>query len=96
MGLYTTEQVENMLRGYMVLRENDMVDYADLKMDIDMGLKRLKEDTPNTYGTIVGVFVFGNSIIMQAKQDNISKMQVHRRLDSGLQYVTNIMNGVFA
>ena len=96
MGLYTTELVENMLRGYMTLRENDLVEYADLKMDIDTGLKRLKEETPRTYNTLVGVFVFGNSIIMQAEQDNISKMQVHRRLDSGLQYVTNIMNGVFA
>ena len=93
---YTTETVENMLRGYMLLRENDLVDYADIKMDIDMGLKRLKEEAPKTYGTLVGVLVFGNSILLQAKEDNISKMQVHRRLDSGLQYVTNIMNGVFA
>jgi hypothetical protein len=93
---YQSETVENMLRNYFVLVESDIVEYSDMKLDLQNALERLKQENPITYETMMGVFAMGNSIQGQAEKNKITKMQVHRRLDRGLHFVTNVMNGVFA
>lgn len=95
MMTYDSSLVENMIRHYFTLKETNLTEYADLQMDLQTGLNRLREEDHPTYKTLMGVFAFGNSIQMQAELDKITKMQVHRRLDSGLWFVTLVMNGVF-
>lgn len=92
---YSPQFVENLVRNLYTLKDTDLTEYTDLLMDVERGLERLKAEDANTYKTLMGVFAFGNSIHGQAKLDNITKMQVHRRLDNGLWFITNIMNGVF-
>jgi len=95
MNHYTSDIVENMIRNYYTLQDTELTEYVSLQMDLNKGLDRLREEDYDTYKTIMGVFAFGNSIQAQAKLDNITKMQVHRRLSSGLWFVTLVMNGVF-
>lgn len=92
---YSPQIVENVIRNYWSIQDTGLVEAQDILMDVDRGLQRLKDEDPNVYSTVMGVFAFGNSIQGQAKLDNITKMQVHRRLSMGLEFVTNIMNGVF-
>lgn len=92
---YDSSIVENMIRNYFTLKETDLTEYADLRMDLQTGLEKLREESYDTYKTLMGVFAFGNSIQIQAELDGITKMQVHRRLASGLWFVTLVMNGVF-
>lgn len=92
---YKANVVENMIRNYFTLKETSLVEYADMKLDMEQGLRRLQEEDDSSYNTLMGVFALGNSIQAQAEKDKITKMQVHRRLNDGLTFITNIMNGVF-
>jgi len=67
--------------------------YNIAKMDLDRGMHKLHDTSINLYKTVLGVFVFGHPIQEQAKQMNVSKRQISRRLDDGLHMLTMIMNG---
>jgi hypothetical protein len=63
------------------------------KMDLDRAIRKLQKSSPNLYKTIIGVFVYGNPIQEQAKQMDVSKRQINRRLDDAVHMLTMIMNG---
>ena len=88
MESYQNDTVENMLRNYYSM--GALIDY---KIDLDMGLMKLKNYSSVLYSTIVSVFVNGIPIQEQAKKDEVSRMQINRRLHDGLHMLTMIMNG---
>ena len=95
--MYQKQMVEELLRNYTtvttaVLLDSDE-DLHTAKIDLDMALRKLQTFSVNLYNTIIGVFVWGNSIQEQAKQMNVSKRQILRRLDDGTHMLTMIMNG---
>ena len=63
------------------------------KFDLDMSMRKLQKHSKNLHATMIGVFVYGTPIQEQAKQMNVSKRQINRRLDDGLHFLTMIMNG---
>lgn len=91
---YTTYMTENMLRNYLQLEIHPDQMFSDMKLDLDKALKALRTEDPDVYKTIMGVFVAGNPIQIQAKNDGISKRLVHYRMANGVQSLTAIMNGV--
>lgn len=82
-----------MLRNYLQLEIHPDQVFADIKMDIDKALKALREEDPDVYRTVMGVFVAGTPIQQQAKKDGISKRLVHYRMANGVASLTAIMNG---
>jgi len=88
MESYQNDTVENMLRNYYSM--GTLIDY---KIDLDVGLMKLKNYSSVLYSTIVSVFVNGIPIQEQAKKDEVSRMQINRRLHDGLHMLTMIMNG---
>ena len=95
--MYQTQQVETYLRNYTSLSHlitlNGDEDLMESKADLDSAMIKLSKTSYNLYSTMMGVFVYGNSIQAQAKQMNVSKRQVMRRLDDGLHMLVMIMNG---
>jgi hypothetical protein len=85
--------VENMLRHYSLLASTSGAEYLDYRMDLDNSMSVLKQEYPNLYTTLMGVFVIGTPIHEQAKNQKTNKMQIHRRLNDGLHMLTLIMNG---
>lgn len=92
MESYQNDIVENMLRNYYSMDAFDG-DIADWKMDMDIALSKLEVYSTVLYSTITNVFVQGVPIQEQAKIDNVSRMQVNRRLHDALHVLTMIMNG---
>lgn len=90
---YQNDIVENLLRNYYSLNTTDDLVLRDYKIDLDLALAKLKEYSSVLYLTIVNVFVNGTPIQEQAKVDDVSRMQVNRRLHDGLHVLTMIMNG---
>ena len=94
---YTKQEIETFLREYTTLQACVLYGYdIDLvlcKMDLDTAIRKLEKSSPNLYKTIMGVFVYGNPIQEQAKQMDVSKRQISRRLDDGVHMLTMIMNG---
>ena len=93
MTKYSNNMVENMLRNYSLLASTSDAEYLDYRMDLDNGMSVLKDEYPNLYTTLMGVFVIGTPIHEQVKNQNTNKMQIHRRLNDGLHMLTLIMNG---
>jgi|LakMenEpi03Aug12_release.lakeMendotaPanAssembly.Ray.scaffolds.fasta_scaffold1796888_2 hypothetical protein len=95
--MYNKQEVESYLRNYttlcmsIVIGGNDEFHLA--KMDLDNAMRKLQSTSDNLYNTVLGVFVYGNPIQEQAKQMNVSKRQIMRRMDDGLHMLTMIMNG---
>jgi hypothetical protein len=85
--------VENMLRHYSLLVSTSDAEYLNYRMDLDNSMSVLKQEYPNLYTTLMGVFVVGTPIHEQAKNQKTNKMQIHRRLNDGLHMLTLIMNG---
>jgi len=90
---YTNNMVENMLRNYSLLASTSDAEYLDYRMDLDNGMSVLKDEYPNLYVTLMGIFVVGTPIHEQVKNQKTNKMQIHRRLNDGLHMLTLIMNG---
>ncbi len=90
---YSNNMVENMLRHYSLLASTSDAEYLDYRMDLDNSMSVLKQEYPNLYTTLMGVFVIGTPIHEQAKNQKTNKMQIHRRLNDGLHMLTLIMNG---
>jgi hypothetical protein len=90
---YQNDIVENLLRNYYSLNTTDDLLLRDYKIDLDIALAKLKEYSGVLYLTIVNVFVNGMPIQEQAKLDDVSRMQVNRRLHDALHVLTMIMNG---
>jgi hypothetical protein len=90
---YQNDIVENLLRNYYSLNTTDDLVLRDYKIDLDIALAKLKEYSGVLYLTIVNVFVNGMPIQEQAKLDDVSRMQVNRRLHDALHVLTMIMNG---
>jgi hypothetical protein len=90
---YSNNMVENMLRHYSLLSSTSDAEYLDYRMDLDNSMSVLKQEYPNLYTTLMGVFVVGTPIHEQAKNQKTNKMQIHRRLNDGLHMLTLIMNG---
>ena len=93
MTKYSNNMVENMLRNYSLLASTSDAEYLDYRMDLDNGMGVLKDEYPNLYTTLMGVFVVGTPIHEQVKNQSTNKMQIHRRLNDGLHMLTLIMNG---
>lgn len=93
MNKYTSIQVEDMLRNYTLLGSVSDPEFLTYKIDLDNSIESLKVKAPNLYGTVLGVFVYGNSLYMQAEKDNVTIRQVIRRLSDGLHLLTMIING---
>ncbi len=93
MTKYSNNMVENMLRNYSLLASTSDAEYLDYRMDLDNGMRVLKDNYPNLYTALMGVFVIGTPIHEQVKKQNTNKMQIHRRLNDGLHMLTLIMNG---
>lgn len=91
--MYEKPMVETFLRNYTALCRSNEDELVTAKLDLIMGMRKLRKNSRNLYDTIVGVFVNGNPIQEQAKQMNVSKRQINRRLDDGLHMLTMIMNG---
>lgn len=90
---YKNEVVENLLRNYYSLQRHPDSTFSEYKVDLDMGLAKLKKYSNTLYSTIVNVFVNGVPIQEQAKVDGVSRMHTNRRLHDGLHMLTMIMNG---
>ena len=90
---YSNNMVENMLRHYSLLASTSDAEYLDYRMDLDNSMSVLKQEYPNLYTTLMGVFVVGTPIHEQAKNQKTNKMQIHRRLNDGLHMLTLIMTG---
>ena len=90
---YSNNMVENMLRHYSLLASTSDAEYLDYRMDLDNSMSVLKQEYPNLYTTLMGVFVVGTPIHEQAKNQKTNKMHIHRRLNDGLHMLTLIMNG---
>lgn len=90
---YTSEIVENLLRNYYTLQQHPDSTFAFYKLDLENGLKSLKQQSEVLYFTIVNVFVNGMPIQDQAYNEGVSTRQVNRRLHDGLHALTLIMNG---
>lgn len=90
---YTTEIVENLLRNYYSLQQHPDSTFSFYFLDLNNGLKVLKRNSPVLHSTIVSVFVNGMPIQEKAAVDDVSRMQVNRRLYDGLDVLTMIMNG---
>ena len=90
---YTNNMVENMLRNYSLLASTSDAEYLDYRMDLDNSMKLLKQRSENLYSALMCVFIIGTPMQEQAKLQNISRMQLHRRLNDGLHLLTLIMNG---
>jgi hypothetical protein len=90
---YQNDIVENLLRNYYSLDSSDDAMLRDYKIDLDIALSKLKEYSSVLYLTIVNVFVNGMPIQEQARIDDVSRMQVSRRLHDALHVLTMIMNG---
>lgn len=93
MDKYTNQQVEGFLRNYTLLQDSTDPDFMACRVDLDNGIKKLQSTSNNLYKAIIGVFVVGNPIQMQAKKDKVSKRQIIRRLNDGTHMLTMIMNG---
>ncbi len=93
MTKYSNNMVENMLRNYSLLASTSEAEYLNYRMDLDSSMSVLKQEYPNLYTTLMGVFVLGTPIHEQAKNQKTNKMQIHRRLNDGLHMLTLIMNG---
>ncbi len=95
--MYDKPTVETYLRNYTMLTMSVTFggdeDIHHAKMDLDKAMRKLQHTSVNLYNTVLGVFVYGNPIQEQAKQMNVSKRQIMRRLDDGLHMLTMIMNG---
>lgn len=94
---YKKQETEAYLREYTTLQACVTYGYDEdlsiAKMDLDKAIRKLQITSPNLYKTIIGVFVYGNPIQEQAKQMDVSKRQINRRLDDGVHMLTMIMNG---
>lgn len=94
---YDKQMVEGLLRHYSsiipVVATTGDEDLRNAKIDLDMALMKLQDFSTNLHHTIIGVLVWGNPIQEQAKQMNVSKRQINRRLDDGLHFLTMTMNG---
>lgn len=90
---YKMEMVENLLRNYYSLQQHPDSTFSDYFVDLTNGLNTLKQYNGILYSTIVNVFVNGMPIQEKAKIDDVSRMQVNRRLNDGLEALTMIMNG---
>lgn len=94
---YQKQMIEELLRNYTTLAYVIMLtgdeDLHTSKCDLDSALRKLQKVSRNLYDTIIGVFVYGNPIQEQAKQMNVSKRQISRRLDDGLHMLMMTMNG---
>lgn len=94
---YTKSEIEAYLREYTTLQNcvayNGNEDLAVAKIDMDTAIRKMRNTNTNLYKTLIGVFVYGNPIQKQAKEMNVSKRQINRRLDDALHMLTLIMNG---
>jgi hypothetical protein len=94
---YQKQEIEAYLREYTTLQVCVVYghdeDLSVAKIDLDNAIRKLQKSSPNLYKTIMGVFVYGNPIQEQAKQMDVSKRQISRRLDDGVHMLTMIMNG---
>lgn len=94
---YTKQEIESYLRNHNSLNQLVLMggdeDFKIAKMDLDASLGKLQRSNKNLHRTLVGVFVLGTPIQEQAKEMNVSKRQINRRLDDGLHMLTMIMNG---
>jgi hypothetical protein len=94
---YQKQEIEAYLREYTTLQVCVVYGYDEdlsvAKIDLDNAIRKLQKSSPNLYKTIMGVFVYGNPIQEQAKQMDVSKRQISRRLDDGVHMLTMIMNG---
>lgn len=90
---YKNDIVENLLRNYYSLQTHPDSTFSDYKVDLDQALAKLKNYSSVLYSTVVNVFVNGVPIQEQARIDEVSRMQVNRRLHDGLHMLTMIMNG---
>jgi hypothetical protein len=95
--MYEKQTIEALLRNYStltgVLVTGGSEELVAAKMDLDSAMRKLQRNSKNLHNTLIGVFVYGNPIQEQAKQMNVSKRQILRRLDDGLHMLTMIMNG---
>lgn len=95
--MYQKQMVEELLRNYstithyLITSGNEEVHAA--KLDLDMAMQKLQDTSTNLHKTLISVFVWGTPIQEQAKAMNVSKRQIHRRLDDGIHLLTMIMNG---
>lgn len=94
---YNIHTIESLLRNYSmigrVVAESGDEDLRITKIELDKSMKKLEAYSSNLYKTMLSVFVLGTPIQEHAKEYNISKMQVHRRLADGLHFLVMIMNG---
>ena len=90
---YSNNMVENMLRNYSLLASTSDAEYLDYRMDLDNSMELLKRRSENLYSALMCVFIIGTPMQEQAKLQNISRMQLHRRLNDGLHMLTLMMNG---
>jgi len=93
--MYTMEIVENILRNYYSLQSHPDSTFSFYKVDLEAGLKKLKQENVTLYNTIVNVFVNGTPITDYAEEANVSTRQVTRRLHDALYALTLIMNGEY-
>lgn len=92
---YQKNTVENMLRNYYALKEHPNPEFTFMYLDLTHAMNRLLSTNSVLYNTLVNVFVTGQSIVKQAKIEDISTRQVSYRLDDALTLLTDYMNGVF-
>jgi hypothetical protein len=84
------------LRSYYTLQSHPDSTFSFYKLDLEAGLRELRQQNAVLYSTIVNVFVNGMPIQEQAYNDDVTTRQVNYRLHDGLDALTMIMNGEIA
>jgi len=90
---YTNESVENLLRNYYSLENYPSTELYEAKADLDIALVKLHNYSTNLYNTLMSVMVNAQPINRVAKQEEVDRKQINRRLHDGLHFLTMIMNG---
>jgi hypothetical protein len=88
--MYDEFLVEELLRNYYSLSD---MDFSDMRMDVEAGLKALKKYNTTLFDTIFNVLINSMPIQQVAVMHDVSTRQVNRRVHDALYALTIIMNG---
>jgi transposase len=93
---YDTKTIKEFLKNYTsitgVYHASGNQDLLITKTEMDIALRKLEDYSTNLFNTLIDVLVLGTTISEHAEEYKISKRQVQRRIDDGLNMLVMIMN----
>jgi DNA-directed RNA polymerase specialized sigma24 family protein len=93
---YDTKTIKAFLKNYTSIKgayhSTSNEELIITKTEMDIALRKLENYSINLFNTLIDVLVLGTPILEHAEENKISKRQVQRRLDDGLNLLVLIMN----